>query len=127
MNQTDINCVAYIVIVSGGQYEDAWQIELVASLEHDKAKSYMETQIQAIEKWRKKQNEYEELMQKFHEEFAIKNEELAKTNIDEWMNKSFQEEQEYMKKVVDQLELNIEMKDYYDQGVSFDIKEVKLV
>lgn len=67
------NSVVYIVVGSGGSYDDKWDTNLVATLDKDIAEKYIADEPVRKELWKKHGNKFHEMMQGWNESYHNKN------------------------------------------------------
>lgn len=66
------NSVIYVVVGSGGSYDDAWESNLIATMDKSLAEKYLADEPVRKELWEKHGNKFHEMMQGWNESYHNK-------------------------------------------------------
>lgn len=128
------NSVIYIVVASGGQYEDSWERNLIATFDKTLAEKYIADEHVRKEIWKKHGTKFHEMVQGWSDSYEKKN------PIPEWKNKDSNElvsvwaqakepfYREYEKRIAESFGLDLGL-DYYqcEDAVFMRIEDVAML
>ena len=126
--------VIYIVVGSGGQYDDAWTHNLVATLDKAVAEKYIADEPLRKELWKKHGNKFHEMMDGWNESYQKKNPSPewkgrhSNSAIQVWNEARYELYQVYEQRIAESFGLDMSM-DYYkaDEEVYLSLEEVRIL